>query len=78
MQHDESPHNTISGVFPGGTVAAAFAEEIKDQIENGVLHAQFVIGYPFDDNSARPAASDCRRNLELNRCSQEGSARRVS
>jgi hypothetical protein len=58
VQHDESPNNTILGVFPSGKEAAAFAEEVKGQFENGVLTAQFVIGYRFDDNSARYAARD--------------------
>lgn len=53
VQHDESPHNTILGVFPSSREAAVFAEEVKEQFENGVLTEQFVIGYRFDENSAR-------------------------
>jgi hypothetical protein len=58
VQHDESPANTILGVFSSGKEAAAFAEEVNGQFENGVLTAQFVIGYRFDDNSAHYAAPD--------------------
>jgi hypothetical protein len=58
VQHDESPHNTILGVFPSSKEAAAFAEEVKEQFENGVLTAQFALGYRFDENSARYAAGD--------------------
>jgi hypothetical protein len=58
VQHDDNAHNTILGVFPSGKEAAAFAEEVKDQFENGVLTAQFALGYRFDENSARCAAGD--------------------
>jgi hypothetical protein len=58
VQHDESPQNTILGVFPSSKEAAAFAEEVKEQFENGVLTAQFALGCRFDENSARYAAGD--------------------
>ena len=58
VQHDESPHNTILGVFPSSKKAAVFAEEVKEQFENGVLTGQFVIGYRFDDSSGRYTTGD--------------------
>ena len=58
VQHHESPPKTILGVFPSGEEATAFAEEVKEKFENGVLTAQFALGYRFDENSARYAAGD--------------------
>lgn len=53
VQHDESPHNTILGVFAGSKEADAFAAEVKDQFENGVIYSEYAIGYRFDQGSRR-------------------------
>ena len=58
VQHDESPDNTILGVFATRNEASTFAEEVKPQFENGVIFAQFALGYRFDDNSARYSSGD--------------------
>ena len=53
VQHDESPDNTILGVFASHGEAAAFAAEIEDQFPNGVIHSSFAVGYRFDQGSSR-------------------------
>jgi|GEM_PF-1851835 len=58
VQHDERPDNTILGVFATRNEASTFAEEVKAQFENGVIFAQFALGYRFDDNSARYSSGD--------------------
>ena len=58
VQHDESSDNTILGVFTTRNEASTFAEEVKAQFENGVIFAQFALGYRFDDNSARYSSDD--------------------
>ena len=56
VQHDESPHNTVLGVFASSAEADAFAEEVKDQFKNGVIYSSFALGYRFDRGSARYSA----------------------
>ena len=53
VQHDESPDNTILGVFATRNEASTLAEEIKAQLENGIVFARLTLSYRFDDNSAR-------------------------
>jgi hypothetical protein len=53
VQHDESPDNTILGVFASQGEATAFAEEIEDQFVDGVIFSTFAIGYRFDQGSSR-------------------------
>ncbi|OIH96312.1 hypothetical protein BIU90_00305 [Curtobacterium sp. MCBA15_001] len=49
VQHDESPHNTVLGVFATGDEAYAFMETVKDDYENGVICSYFPIGYRSTD-----------------------------
>lgn len=51
VQHDDSPDNTILGVFATTSEADTFAEEVKDQFENGVIYSEFEIGFRFDRGS---------------------------
>lgn len=48
VQHDQSPHNTVLGVFATERDATAFAEEVKHQFPNGVIYSRFQVGYRFD------------------------------
>jgi hypothetical protein len=48
VQHDESPDNTILGVFATSEEARAFAEEVSDRFPNGALTARFPVGYRYD------------------------------
>jgi hypothetical protein len=48
VQHDESAHNTVLGVFGTSKEAQTFADEIGDQFEGGVLFSSYAIGYRFD------------------------------
>lgn len=58
VQYDESPDNTILGVFATRNQASSLAEEVGAQFENGVIFAPFALGYRFDDNSARYSSGD--------------------
>jgi hypothetical protein len=53
VQHDESPHNTVLGVFATPDEADRFAAEIKGQFENGVIYSEFAVGYRFDQGAQR-------------------------
>lgn len=53
VQHDESSDNTVLGVFTTQDEAAAFAEEIDEDFQNGVFYAAFPIGYRYTDGAAR-------------------------
>ena len=55
VQHDESPDNTVLGVFGTSDEADAFASEIGAQFKNGVMYGEFEIGYRFDHGSSRYA-----------------------
>ncbi|OUE10444.1 hypothetical protein C5E16_02675 [Clavibacter michiganensis] len=48
VQHDESPDNTVLGVFATSEEAHAFAEEVTDRFPNGAITARFPIGYRYD------------------------------
>lgn len=45
---DESPHNTVLGVFATQVEAFDFAEEIRDQFVNGVIYTRFPVGYRYN------------------------------
>lgn len=58
VQHDESPHNTVLGVFAAEEVATAYMEKIKDNFRNGVLLSYFPIGYRHTGWESRYGAPD--------------------
>lgn len=58
MQHDDSPHDTVLGVFATSHEADAFMETVKDDYENGVICSSFPIGYRFTDGAVRYQAED--------------------
>ncbi len=45
VQQNETPHNTILGVFATQQEAAAYAERVAPLHEGKVLYARYVIGY---------------------------------
>lgn len=45
VQHDETPHNTILGVFSAQSEAAEYANEIQSQYANGVIYSFYKLGY---------------------------------
>ncbi|TDW28776.1 hypothetical protein [Cryobacterium psychrophilum] len=47
VQHDESPHNTILGVFATQDEAQSFAEGVEE-FKDAVLYARYDIGYRCD------------------------------
>ena len=51
VQHDESPHNTVLGVFAGQDEAVAFMDEVAAGFENGVFCSAFPVGYRYTDGS---------------------------
>lgn len=51
--HDETPDNTVLGVFLTEDEASAYAEEIQDQFEDGVIYSAFPIGYRHIDQASR-------------------------
>jgi hypothetical protein len=53
VQHDETAHNTILGVFADGRQAMSLADDVQDQFENGVVYGRYKIGYRFDGGSSR-------------------------
>lgn len=53
VQHDESPDNTVLGVFDDELAADRFAKEVQHRSTNGVLIASFEIGYRYDAGSHR-------------------------
>ncbi|UOR01683.1 hypothetical protein MUN77_16470 [Leucobacter allii] len=54
--HDESPDNTVLGVFRTAEEAGAYAEEVQHLFANGVIYCAFPIGYRHIDESSRFAA----------------------
>ena len=48
VQHDESPDNTILGVFATSEAAAEFAEQVKDGFSDGVVFAGYDVPYRFN------------------------------
>ncbi|THG34600.1 hypothetical protein E6C70_09275 [Glaciibacter flavus] len=45
--HDESPHNTVLGVFATQEEAAAVAEEVGPRFENGAIYFGWQIGQRY-------------------------------
>ncbi|QYM75328.1 hypothetical protein [Leucobacter luti] len=58
--HDESPDNTVLGVFATGAEAEAYAGEVQHLFENGVIFTSFPIGYRHIDGVVRYSAPDVR------------------
>jgi hypothetical protein len=58
VQHDDSPHNTVLGVFATAGEADAFMDTVKDDYENGVICSSFPIGYRSTDGAVRYRAED--------------------
>jgi hypothetical protein len=48
IQHDESPHATVLGVFGSLAEADEFSAEIRGQFPRGVIYSEYPIGYRFD------------------------------
>lgn len=53
VQHDESPHNTVLGVFASADEAHKFAEEVEHEWANGVLTAAYDVGYKYNAENYR-------------------------
>ena len=53
VQHDESPDNTVLGVFGSLAEADEFAEGVKARFANGVIYSEYAIGYRYDDGTAQ-------------------------
>lgn len=51
--HDESPDNTVLGVFRTAEEAQAYADEVQHMFENGVIYSAFPIGYRHIDQRSR-------------------------
>lgn len=45
---DETPDNTVLGVFETQAEAAALADEIQGRFENGVIYFSWVVGTRYD------------------------------
>ncbi|MEJ8282569.1 hypothetical protein ACVKXF_000633 [Curtobacterium sp. PvP017] len=58
VQHDESPDNTVLGVFATDDEAYAFMDTVKDDYENGVICSSFSIPYRSTDGAVRYQAED--------------------
>jgi hypothetical protein len=53
VQHDESPHNTILGVFGDEQRASDNADVMGFQFTNGVIWGKYKIGYRLDAGGER-------------------------
>lgn len=51
--HDESPDNTILGVFRTSEEADEYAKEVGHMYENGVIYSGYRMGYRHIDESHR-------------------------
>lgn len=49
VQHDESPDNTILGVFATEGEASNFMEQVGDMYGGQVLYSSYKIGYKFNE-----------------------------
>ncbi|WIE54782.1 hypothetical protein [Curtobacterium sp. MCBD17_003] len=58
VQHDDSPHNTVVGVFATADEADAFMDTVKDDYENGVICSSFPIPYRSTDGAVPYQAKD--------------------
>lgn len=53
VQHDESPDNTVLGVFATEKEAREYANLVHAEYANGVITTEFAIGYRHHDRVAR-------------------------
>jgi hypothetical protein len=51
VSHDESPHNTVLGVFTTQDEASAFADEVERRFTDGVIYSRYPVGYRYDRGS---------------------------
>ena len=58
VQHDESPHNTVLGVFADEGEELAYMEDVKDDFKNGVIVSYFRMGYRHTGRDRRYSATD--------------------
>jgi hypothetical protein len=58
VQHDESPHNTVLGVFAAEGEALAYMDDVKDDFKNGVIVSYFPMGYRHTGRGRRYSATD--------------------
>lgn len=58
VQHDDSPDNTVLGVFATDDEAYAFMDTVKDDHENGAICPSFSIPYRSTDGAVRYQAMD--------------------
>ncbi|WP_104111899.1 hypothetical protein [Arthrobacter sp. N199823] len=49
VQHDESAHNTVLGVFATQDEAQSFAEAVGGRFTNGVIFSSYPVGYRYDE-----------------------------
>ncbi|POH72170.1 hypothetical protein [Arthrobacter glacialis] len=49
VQHDETAHNTVLGVFATQDEAQSFAEEVGGRFANGVIFSSYQVGYRYDE-----------------------------
>jgi hypothetical protein len=48
---DETPNNTVLGVFETEAEASGFADEIRDRFPNGVIYFSWVVGTRYDQGT---------------------------
>lgn len=57
VQHDESAHNTVLGVFASLDEADAFATAVRSRFADGVIYSEFALGYRYDGGASRYEAN---------------------
>ena len=58
VQHDESPDNTVLGVFATQDEARVFMDEVKEGFKNGVICSAFPVGYRYTDGASSYSGGD--------------------
>lgn len=58
VQHDETPHNTVLGVFATDDEAYVFMDAVKDDYPDGVICSSFPIPYRSTDGAVRYRTAD--------------------
>lgn len=53
VQHDESPDDTVLGVFASPEEAHEYAQLVQGEFENSVIITEFEIGYRHRDGAVR-------------------------
>lgn len=48
---DETPHNTVLGVFETEAEASSFADDVQDRFPNGVIYFSWVVGSSYDEGT---------------------------